>query len=147
MFVFYTNSSNSKVELLPESAGSDVGGPVGGAVGGAVGVPLGSTWPCCSESGEEVRGEEEDGADVSTEEELEVGGAVTADDDDPEEDEEVDLETGAAAGLAATSGQFAPTGLSGARDSWLESPVGAAPSGRMAVPGKQEHKNRKHNLI
>lgn len=61
---------------------------------------------------------------------------MATDDDDDDPEEEVDLETGAAAGLAATSGQFVPTVLSGVRDSWLESPVGAAPSGRMAVPGK-----------
>lgn len=101
-----------------------------------MGVPVAPAWLCCSESGEEVRGDEDDGADVSTEEELEVGGAVPAV-DDPEEEEEVDLEMGvtaAAAGLAATSGGSAPTDLSGAPDSWLGFPVGAATSGRTAVP-------------
>lgn len=118
--------------FLPESAGSEVGV--------AVGVPVVSPWLRCSESGDDVRGEEEV-AEVSTDDELEGGGAVTVD-DDPEEEEEVDLGMGAvvaAAGLAGTSGESVPTGLSGALDSWLESPVEAAgafnvPSGRRAVP-------------
>lgn len=91
-----------------------------------------------------MRGEEE-GAELSTEVEPEVGGAVTADEDPEEEEEEVDLDTGAlaaAAGLAGTSGESVATGLSGALDSWLESAAGAAgvfkePSGRTAVPEKK----------
>lgn len=64
-----------------------------------------------------MRGEEE-GAELSTDEELEGGGAVTVD-DDPEEEEEVDLGMAAAAasGLAGTSGAVDPTGLSGTLDS------------------------------
>lgn len=63
-----------------------------------------------------MRGEEE-GAELSTEEELEGGGAVTAV-DDPEEEEDVDLGIWAAAdGLAGTSGESVPTGLSAALDS------------------------------
>lgn len=64
-----------------------------------------------------MRGEEE-GAELSTDEELEGGGAVTVD-DDPEEEEEVDLGMVAAAatGPAGTSGPFEPTGLSGTLDS------------------------------
>lgn len=65
-----------------------------------------------------MRGEEEV-AEVSTDDELEGGGAVTVD-DDPEEEEEVDLGMGAvvaAVGLAGTSGESVPTGLSGALDS------------------------------
>ena len=96
-----------------------------------------------------MRGEEER-AELSTDDEVEVGGAVTVD-NDPEEEEEVDLGMGAvaaAAGVAGTSGESVPTGLSGAVDSWVESPVGAAgvfraagvfnaPSGRTAVPGNE----------
>lgn len=119
------------VSLLPESAGSEVG------VGVGVGVPVVSARLLCSESGEEVRGEEE-GAELSTDEELEGGGAVTVD-DDPEEEEEVDLGMAAAAGPAGTSGVSVPTGLSETPDSWLELSAGAAggfsvPSGRTAVP-------------
>lgn len=65
-----------------------------------------------------MRGEEE-GAELSTDEELEGGGAVTVD-DDPEEEEDVDLGMGAsaaAAGPAGTSGVSVPTGLSEALDS------------------------------
>lgn len=60
-----------------------------------------------------MRGEEE-GAELSTDEELEGGGAVTAD-DDPEEEEEVDLGMGAetvTAGLPGPSGVSVPAGLS-----------------------------------
>lgn len=63
-----------------------------------------------------MRGEEE-GAELSTDAELEGGGAVTVD-EDPEEEEDVDLGMAAAAtGLSATSGASVPTGLSGALDS------------------------------
>lgn len=110
-----------------------------------VGVPIVSPWLLCSESGEEVKGEEE-WAEPSTVEEPDVGGAVTVD-EDPEEDKEVDLDIGAsavAAGLAGTSGASVSAGLSGALDSWLESATEAAgvltdPSGRTAVP---ENKTR-----
>lgn len=62
-----------------------------------------------------MRGEEE-GAELSTDAELEGGGAVTVD-DDPEEEEEVDLGMGAATtGLSGTSGVSVPKGLSGALD-------------------------------
>lgn len=83
---------------------------------------------------------EEEGAELSSGEELEVGGAVTAE-DDPEEDEDVDLSVAAAAsaGLTGSSVGFGPEGLSGALDSCVESTVGAGgllspPSGRTAVP-------------
>lgn len=57
-----------------------------------------------------MRGEEE-GAELSTDDELEGGGAVTVD-DDPEEEEEVDLGIGAvAAGPADTSGESVSAGL------------------------------------
>lgn len=90
-----------------------------------------------------MRGEDE-GAELSTDEELEGGGAVTVD-EDPEEEEEVDLGMGAAAalaGLSGTSGASVPTGLSGALDSWLPAPAVAAgvldaPCGRTAVPENQ----------
>lgn len=63
-------------------------------------------------------GEEEEGAELSTDEELEGGGAVTVD-DDPEEEEEVDLGMAAeaATGPAGTSGASVPMGLSGMLDS------------------------------
>lgn len=81
----------------------------------------------------------EESAELSTDEELEGGGAVTVDDDAEDEEEEVDLGMAAAAGPAGTSGAFVPTGLSGMLDSWLEAPAGEAgvcdtPSGRTAVP-------------
>lgn len=79
---------------------------------------------------------EEEGTELSTDEELEGGGTVTVD-EDPEDEEEVDLgkETAAAAGLAGTSEASVPTGLSGALDPWLEAPaVAAGIFGRTAVP-------------
>lgn len=123
--------------ILPESAGSEVGVAVG------VGVPVVVSWLLCSESGEEVRGEEE-GTELSSDAELEGGGAVTVE-DGPEEEEEADLGMGAAtAGLSGTSGVSVPNGLSGALDCWLTAPVGAAgvfdaPSGRTAVPENKKN--------
>lgn len=82
---------------------------------------------------------EDEGAELSTDEELEGGGAVTV---DPEEEEEVDLGmVAAAAGASGASGASDPAGLSGALDSWVEPPAGTAgvddrPSGRAAVPGR-----------
>lgn len=78
-----------------------------------------------------------EGAELSTDEELEAGGAVTVD-DDPEEEEEVGA-AAAAAELAGTSRVSVPAGLMGAPDSCLESLAGAvevldAASGRTAVP-------------
>lgn len=83
----------------------------------------------------------EESAELSTDEEVEGGGAVTVDDDPEDEEEEVDLgmAPAAAAGPAGISGPFVPMGLSGMLDPWLEPPAGAAgvcdtPSGRTAVP-------------
>ena len=139
--------------LLPESAASEVDAAAG------VGVLVVSAWLVCSESGEEVRGEV-GGAELSTDVELEGGGAVTVD-EDPGEEEEVDLGMGAAAavavaaaGASAVAGAGAAgstevsvvTGLSGALEFWLESPAGAAggfdeASGRTAAP-ESETNNR-----
>lgn len=89
---------------------------------------------------------EAEGTELSTDEELEGGGAVTVD-DDPEEEEEVDAGMGAAAaaaGLAGTSRVSVPSGLTGALDICLESSALAAAevldaaSGRTAVPGNKK---------
>lgn len=137
---FLWNSSEVLCAVSPESACSEVGVAVGVTISDAVGVPVVSAWLLWSESGEEVRGEEE-GAELSTDDELDGGGAVTVD-DDPEEEEEVDLGRGAAAaGPADTSGVSVSAGLVVVLGSWLESPAEAgwefdAPSGRTAVPVK-----------
>lgn len=103
-------------------------------VGVDVEVPLLSAWLLWSESGVE------ESAELSTEEELEGGGAVTVE-DDPEEDEEVDLGIAAGTGGEGASGAaltpVAPA--EGWLESWLDPPAGAgpaggAPSGRTAVP-------------
>lgn len=57
----------------------------------------------------------EESAELSTEEELEGGGAVTVK-DDPEEDEEVDLGNVAAAGSVGASGAATPE----AAADWLD---------------------------
>lgn len=75
-------------------------------------------------------------AELSSEDELDGGGAVTVD-DDPEEEEEVDLGIGA----AAVAGPLDPSGCSVSRGPTVvpESAPEAAgvlggPSGRIAVP-------------
>lgn len=115
------------LRALPERARSEED------VGVDVEVPLPSTWLLWSESGEEVVGAEES-AELSTEDELEGGGAVTVK-DDPEEEEEVDLGNVAVTGSARASGAATPE----ATADWLDPPAWAdaacgVPSGRTAVP-------------
>lgn len=107
------------LHALPERARSEED------VGVDVEVPLPSIWLLWSDSGEEVVGVEES-AELSTEDELEGGGAVTVK-DDPEEEEEVDS--------VGASGAATPE----AAADWLDSPAWAdavcsVPSGRTAVP-------------
>lgn len=112
-------------------------------------VPVVSARRLCSESGEDVVGEVE-GAELSAEEELAVGCAVTVVDDNPEEEEEEEVDLGmaaaaaASAGLGVTSGVSVPVFVTGALNSWLEPPDGAGglcntPSGRMAVPKNNQY--------
>lgn len=115
------------LHALPERARSEED------VGVDVEVPLPSIWLLWSESGEDVLGVEES-AELSTEDELEGGGAVTVK-DDPEEEEEVDLGNVAVTGSAGASGVATPE----AAADWLDAPAWAdaacgVPSGRTAVP-------------
>lgn len=117
----------SFLHALPERARSEED------VGVDVEVPLPSIWLLWSESGEEVVGVEES-AELSTEDELEGGGAVTVK-DDPEEEEEVDVGNVAETGSVGASGAATPE----AAADWLDPPAWAdavcgAPSGRTAVP-------------